>query len=49
MLIAQASDHKPIVVRMGGREEGRGGSTKSFKVEVVWMIDEDYKRIVDAA
>jgi hypothetical protein len=48
VLTAQAFDHKPIIVQMGGKEEGRGGFSKSFKVEDTWMIDEEYKRIVDA-
>jgi hypothetical protein len=34
---------------LGNKEEGLGVFSRSFKVEAAWMIDEDYRRIVDNA
>jgi hypothetical protein len=49
ILAAQSSDHKPICLCMGGCDEMSGVSSKRFKIEASWMIDADYKQVVDDA
>jgi hypothetical protein len=51
VLAARSSDHKPICLRMcGGEGEERNAVySKRFKIEASWMIDEDYKQVVDEA
>jgi hypothetical protein len=49
ILAARSSDHKPICLCMGGCDERGGVSSKRFKIEASWMIDADYKQVVDDA
>jgi exonuclease III len=47
VLVARSSDHKPICLRMGGGDERDVVHSKRFKIEASWMIDEDYRHVVD--
>jgi hypothetical protein len=49
VLAARSLDHKPLVVQMGGEVEERVVFSKSFKVESSWMVDTEYKQMVDEA
>lgn len=49
VLPVQASYHKPLVLRLRGREEGRRKFSKSFKLEATWMVDEEYNKVVGDA
>ena len=46
VLEACSSDHKPLLMWLGGDEGKPAKFRKYFMVEASWMIDKDYNRVV---
>lgn len=47
VLASKSSDHKPINLRMREEEVDHTVYSKKFKIEAPWMVDEEYKHIVE--
>jgi hypothetical protein len=46
VLAARSSDHKPLLIRIGGEDDSRVQFYRSFKFEAKWLLDEECQHVI---